>query len=117
MSVKSTRASRNKKRDANKTTIAFVKETALGVRPPSQLVPMRLKKSHEETIDHPNHYHKASGVEVIDAIEAWQLSFSLGNCVKYIARAAFKGNMLNDLRKAKWYLDRAIFNVEQGKAP
>ena len=33
-------------------------------------------------VDHPNHYHKESGVEVIDAIEAWGLDFALGNCVK-----------------------------------
>lgn len=71
----------------------------------------------KEAVNHPAHYHKDSGVEVIDAIEAWSLGFSLGNAVKYIARAAFKGSPAEDLKKARWYLDRAISNVEAGKRP
>jgi hypothetical protein len=72
-----------------------------------------------EAINHPSHYHKDSGVEVIDAIEAWKLGFSLGNAVKYIARAGHKDAAahVQDLKKARWYLDRAITNLEQGKAP
>jgi hypothetical protein len=70
-----------------------------------------------ETVNHPSHYHKDSGVEVIDAIEAWRLGFSLGNAVKYIARSACKGNAAEDLAKARWYLDRAISNVAAGKQP
>ncbi len=71
----------------------------------------------QSAVDHPSHYHRESGVEVIDAIEAWGLGFSLGNAVKYIARAGHKGVALQDLQKARWYLDRAISNLEQGKAP
>lgn len=71
----------------------------------------------KDTVNHPAHYHKDSGVEVIDAIEAWRLGFSLGNAVKDIARSAFKGNPLEDLKKARWYLDRAITNLDQGKQP
>lgn len=57
------------------------------------------------TVDHPKHYN-VGGIEVIDAIESWRLSFSLGNCVKYIARADHKNNAIEDLEKARWYLDR-----------
>lgn len=71
----------------------------------------------DDAVNHPSHYHAESGVEVIDAIEAWKLGFSLGNAVKYIARNAHKANAAEDLKKARWYLDRAIANVEQGKAP
>lgn len=60
-----------------------------------------------DPVDHPPHYTFGS-VEVIDAIEAWQLGFHLGNAVKYIARADHKGTRLQDLRKARWYLDREI---------
>jgi len=60
-----------------------------------------------DPINHPSHY-TFSSIEVIDAIEAWQLDFHLGNVVKYIARAGKKGNRLEDLRKAAWYLNRAI---------
>lgn len=58
-------------------------------------------------VDHPSHYNQGS-IEVIDAIEDWDLDFNLGNCVKYVARAKFKGKELEDLQKARWYLERAI---------
>ena len=60
-----------------------------------------------DIINRPSHYTHGE-VEPIDAIESWQLGFHLGNVVKYIARAAHKGSMLEDLRKARWYLDRHI---------
>ena len=55
----------------------------------------------------PQHY-TFGNIEVIDAIEAWELGFHLGNVVKCVARAAHKGRYLEDLRKARWYLDREI---------
>jgi hypothetical protein len=60
-----------------------------------------------DPIDHPPHYN-VGPIEVIDAIEAWELGFHLGNVVKYVARAAHKGEPLADLKKARWYLDREI---------
>lgn len=60
-----------------------------------------------DTVERPRHY-TFGAIEVIDAIEAWQLGFHLGNVVKYVARAGHKGNYLEDLRKARWYLDREI---------
>lgn len=60
-----------------------------------------------DTVNHPPHYN-TGGIEVIEAIEAWGLGFHLGNAVKYIARANHKGSRLEDLRKARWYLDREI---------
>jgi hypothetical protein len=64
-----------------------------------------------DSVEHPQHY-TFGGVEVIDAIEAWALGFHLGNVVKYVARAAHKGNHLEDLRKARWYLDREIQRLQ-----
>ena len=64
------------------------------------------------TVDHPKHYN-AGRIEVIDAIEDWKLSFHLGNVVKYVARAEHKGKPLEDLKKAVWYLNRAIEKLEQ----
>ena len=66
-----------------------------------------------EAIDHPAHY-AGGGIEVIDALEAWQLDFHLGNVVKYIARAGKKGDLLQDLKKAQWYLARRIAQIEKG---
>lgn len=61
-------------------------------------------------VDHPSHYNRGK-IEVIDFIEDQGLSFHLGNVIKYIARAGSKGNKLEDLKKARWYLDRYINEV------
>jgi hypothetical protein len=58
-------------------------------------------------VNHPSHYNSGK-IEVIDAIEDWHLGFHLGNAVKYIARAEHKGKTIEDLQKARWYLDREI---------
>lgn len=69
-----------------------------------------------DAVDHPPHYGGADNpYEAIKVIEAWQLGFNLGNTVKYISRAGKKGDTLEDLRKAKWYLGRAISNLELGR--
>lgn len=60
-----------------------------------------------DNVNHPAHY-KQGGIETIDFIEAKNLSYHLGNVVKYITRADHKGNKLEDLKKAQWYLNRAI---------
>ena len=64
-----------------------------------------------DNINHPAHYGGADNVyEAIKVIEAWNLDFCLGNVVKYISRAGKKeGNsLIQDLEKAKWYLERRI---------
>lgn len=53
--------------------------------------------------------------EVIDVLEAWDLPFQLANVVKYIARHRDKGSPLEDLKKARWYLDRYISKMEGKK--
>jgi hypothetical protein len=60
-----------------------------------------------DNVNHPVHY-KTGGIETIDFIEAKKLNYHLGNVVKYISRAAHKGNASEDLAKARWYLNRAI---------
>jgi hypothetical protein len=60
-----------------------------------------------DNVNHPAHY-KVGGIETIDFIEAKNLSYHLGNVVKYIARADSKGNREEDLLKARWYLNREI---------
>lgn len=67
-----------------------------------------------QNINHPPHYGGADNpYEAIKVIEAWELGFCLGNTVKYISRAGKKGEAykeLEDLKKARWYLDREITN-------
>lgn len=57
-------------------------------------------------VNHPKHYNFGK-IEVIDAIEDWGCGFHDGNVVKYVARYKYK-NGLEDLKKARWYLDRLI---------
>ena len=67
----------------------------------------------EEMVDHPAHYGGENDpYEAIKVIEAWKLNFNLGNTVKYINRAPRKGTLVQDLKKARWYLDREIANLE-----
>lgn len=71
-----------------------------------------------EAIDHPAHYGgKDDPYEAIKVIEAWNLDFSLGNAVKYISRAGKKNpdKLVEDLEKARWYLDRAIERLKSKK--
>lgn len=71
------------------------------------------KPPAKETVNHPDHYN-SKGIEVMDVIRAFDLSFSLGNVIKYVLRAGkkHKETYLEDLKKAKWYLDEEIRHVE-----
>ena len=66
-----------------------------------------------DPVNHPSHYTDGK-IEVIDFIEDKNLSFHLGNVVKYIARAGKKDTTktIEDLKKARWYLDRYIQKLE-----
>lgn len=66
-----------------------------------------------EAINHPAHYGGDTPYEAIKVIEAWSLNFNLGNTVKYISRAGKKDGLVQDLKKAAWYLDREIKNLEK----
>lgn len=60
-------------------------------------------------VEHPEHYQTESGIEAIEVIEAFfHDSFHLGNVFKYLARAGRKGDYVEDLQKAAWYLQREI---------
>ena len=67
-----------------------------------------VEKETIEMVNHPKHYQSKHGVEVINIIEEFGLGFHLGNVVKYVLRAGHKSNELEDLEKAKWYLERVI---------
>lgn len=60
-----------------------------------------------DNVNHPQHY-KGKSIECIQVIEAFDLGFNLGNTIKYVLRAGKKGNRLEDLKKAAWYLNREI---------
>jgi hypothetical protein len=70
----------------------------------------------QDVVNHPAHY-KTGGIETIDFIEAKQLTYNLGNVVKYITRAGVKNKAthIEDLEKAAWYLNREIANLKGGE--
>jgi len=71
-----------------------------------------------EQVNHPEHYGGSENTyEAIKVIEAWGLGFCLGNTVKYISRAGKKqkNDIVQDLEKAKWYLEREIASLKQNK--
>lgn len=66
---------------------------------------------NKEMVNHPTHYTQGK-IEPIDYIEANDLNFNLGNVIKYVSRAKYKGKELEDLKKAQWYLTREIGRLE-----
>lgn len=65
-----------------------------------------------DNINHPSHYTShPSGVECIQITE--HMSFNLGNAIKYLWRADEKGAPLDDLKKARWYIEREIAKRER----
>jgi len=69
----------------------------------------------KDNVNHPDHYQQ-SGIETIDYIESLGKEvgegFCIGNVIKYVSRYK-KKNGIEDLKKAKWYLERAISVMEQ----
>ena len=55
-------------------------------------------------------------IEPIEVIESWDLNFSLGNAIKYILRSPYKGKQIEDLEKARWYIDREINRLKDKEA-
>lgn len=66
-----------------------------------------------DSVNHPSHYTShPSGIECIQITE--HMNFNLGNCVKYVWRADLKSkNPIQDLQKARWYIDREIAKLEK----
>lgn len=89
------------------------KKKEVAVEPVAQTIEEHeVKAIKEDVINHPSHYTRGK-IEVIDFIEDQQLPYHLGNVIKYIARAGYKGDKVEDLKKARWYLDRYINEVMQ----
>ena len=68
---------------------------------------MELEKQTDDPVNHPAHYTgHPSGIECIEITR--HMNFCLGNVIKYVLRADHKGNAIEDLKKARWYLDDEI---------
>ena len=69
-----------------------------------------------EKVNHPDHYNSGQ-YEAIDVIDdaGFGEGFCLGNALKYILRARHKENYIEDIKKAKWYLEYLIQRIDNGK--
>ena len=82
----------------------------------SELKSLSALQDMSDSVNHPNHYTQGS-IETIDYMESCltEEEFCGGckmNILKYVSREKFK-NGLEDLRKARWYLDRLISYLEK----
>jgi len=80
---------------------------------PAKVIPIVevIAKMKDTLVDNPPHY-TVGGVSRSVFLIAKELSYELGNVVKYVSRAEYKGNKLQDLQKALWYLNAAIKREE-----
>ena len=73
-----------------------------------------MTNEENNNVNHPKHYNKGQ-IEVIDFIEDQDLNFNRGNVLKYVSRAGMKGDELEDIEKALWYLNREIQRLKKKK--
>jgi len=70
----------------------------------------KTEKPMNDNVNHPKHYTEhPSGIECIEITE--HMNFCVGNAIKYLWRAGLKGEQVEDLRKARWYIDREIARI------
>ena len=69
-----------------------------------------------DPVNAPSHYRAGDIYETIRVIEAWNLNYNLGNAVKYISRYGSKGDAIENLEKARWYLNREIDSLRTAQA-
>ena len=73
----------------------------------------RMGPKEVDLINHPPHYTShPSGVECIEIVE--HMNFNIGNAIKYLWRAGLKGDAIEDLEKARWYVEREIERTGKG---
>ena len=96
--------------EMSKPSAVFLTKNSIKEEVLDKLAHMNKVLEKHDNVNHPSHY-KVGGIETIDFIEAKSLSYNLGNVVKYLTRADHKGNKLEDLKKAQWYLNREVSNL------
>jgi hypothetical protein len=73
-------------------------------------------KNEHDPVNHPEHYTShPSGIECIQITE--HFNFNLGNAIKYLWRSGHKDSVIQDLEKARWYIDREIMRLTKEEEP
>jgi hypothetical protein len=72
-----------------------------------------------DSVNHPKHYNinwnGEQAIEPYGFIRSWRMGYAEGNIIKYVSRHKYKGKALQDLKKARWYLDRMIEELEKNE--
>ena len=70
----------------------------------------------EDKVNRPKHYNinhlGEQAIETYDYIRSWKMDYPESNIIKYVTRHPYKGKSLEDLKKAKWYLEKLIQEVQ-----
>lgn len=82
---------------------------------PTKITTIDTTTTEYDPVNHPSHYCEGRKYEPIKVIDDWGLDFYLGNALKYISRAGRKNDELEDLKKARFYLDYKIKYLEAKK--
>ena len=71
---------------------------------------------NNDNINYPKHYNinwtGEQAIETYDYINSWKMEYAEGNIIKYVSRHKYKGKALQDLKKARWYLNKLIEELE-----
>lgn len=74
----------------------------------------------EKEIEDPRHYNinwkGEQTIQTYEYINSWQMGYAEGNIIKYVSRHKYKDNPLKDLKKARWYLNKLIAELEDNNA-
>lgn len=89
-----------------------VKTEAAGGKSVESVLEKFIEGKAKDMVNHPAHYGGDNPMEVIKIINHYNLNFELGNVAKYVLRSDKKGNKLEDLKKAAWYLQHEIKKLE-----
>ena len=72
-----------------------------------------------DNINHPTHYNinwkGEQAIETFEYIKSWKMEYAEGNVIKYVSRHKYKGKALQDLEKARWYLNQMIEELENNE--
>jgi len=75
---------------------------------------------NDDNINHPKHYNinwqGEKAIETYDYINSWRMGYAEGNIIKYVSRHKYKGKALQDLKKARWYLNKIIDELEKDES-
>jgi len=73
-----------------------------------------------DDVNYPKHYNinwkGEQAIETFTYIKSWKMGYAEGNVIKYVSRHKYKGKALQDLKKARWYIDRMIEELEKDES-